>query len=40
MPDPDRSRIAFLPLSVGVHRPDFARLLSLALLRLSCGRQA
>ena len=40
MSDPDRSSFAPFPVSTDVHRPDFVRILSLALLRLSRGRRA
>lgn len=40
MSDPDRSRNTPSPVSVSAHRPDFVRVLSLALLRLRHGRRA
>ncbi len=40
MSDPDRFCIAFPPVFTGIHCPDFVRILSLALLRLCCGRRA
>ena len=40
MSDPDRSRLTLFPVFADVHRPDFVRVFSLALLRLRCGRRA